>query len=164
MHIYTLALKHELTRSACCVPSTSKTAGKTSWITGRRPRLGWGVFLHCIQYLCPSTTLHTHTHARAHTYMALGETVRTTSTSLGSPDHLHPEDCGKLRVMWILFHKASCSPEQLADHSGLFSVCSFPLQRQEVAVRDELLADVNESCWLELGSLECFDYASHGYY
>lgn len=72
--------------------------------------------------------------------MALGEIVRTTSTSLGSPDHLHPEDCGKLRVMWILFHKASCSPEQIADQSGLSSVRLFPSQRQKVAVRDELLA------------------------
>lgn len=55
-----------------------------------------------------------------HTHMALGETVRTTYTSLGSPNYLHPEDCGKLRVMWILFQKASCIPEQYADHSGLF--------------------------------------------
>lgn len=53
-----------------------------------------------------SLTLHAIPHSvpparTSHTHMALGETVRTTYTSLGSPNYLHPEDCGKLRVMWI---------------------------------------------------------------
>lgn len=51
---------------------------------------------------------HSLTLFHSHTYMALGEILRTTLTSLGSPDHLHPEDCGKLMCN-VVNHKSNVS-------------------------------------------------------
>lgn len=79
---------------------------KTSQNTGTTVE-GWGGSLLSLHVAMPTQYHHAppaplpRQHSHAHAHMALGELVRTTLTSLGSPDHLHPEDCGKLRVMWV---------------------------------------------------------------
>lgn len=42
------------------------------------------------------------------------------------------------------------------------SACRVHTQKPDIAVRDEPLADVNESCLVALVSLECSAHASHG--
>lgn len=73
-------------------------------------------------------------------HMALGELVRTTLTSLGSPDHLHPEDCGKLSVMWDFKRPRAVqsSIQTPLDYSP--SACWCRTVKPDTAVRDEPLA------------------------
>ena len=93
------------------VLSNSNQTGRPLRILGQDLRRGiLGSFIRSLSPISaparPTFThkrAHTHTHTHTHIYMALGKIVRTTSTSLGSPDHLHPEDCGKLRVIRVLF-------------------------------------------------------------
>lgn len=111
----------------------------------------------------PSQHTHTHAHTLSHTHshMALGEIVRTTLTSIGSPDHLHPEDCGKLREMWVLIKRPRAVRSGLRKAPDCSpSACRFPTTKPETAVRDEPLAE--NGCWVAPGSLECSAHASHG--
>ena len=78
------------------ISMAAATVFPTTNQTGRPPRPHTHTHMH-------AHTPHTHKNIHKHKHMALGELVRTTLTSLGSPDHLHPEDCGKLRVMWVGF-------------------------------------------------------------
>lgn len=82
------------------VPPSSDQTGRPLRILGQQWR--GGILCLRIRSLALHAIPHSVPPARtSHTHMALGETVRTTDTSLGSPNYLHPEDCGKLRVMWI---------------------------------------------------------------
>lgn len=147
---------------------------KTSQNTGTLVRWGGGGAGSLARSLDPwhSTPYHrthippnihtlTHTHSHTHSHMALGEIVRTTLTSLGSPDHLHPEDCGKLREMWVLIKRPRAVRSGLRKAPDCSpSACRFHTTKRETAVRDEPLAE--NGCWVALGSLECSAHASHG--
>lgn len=109
MHVITLVRTWK--RSACCLPSCSVSRR----LVAAALNLNAMSFEPQLQRLMAVATVptrqedlseywgnthtQTHTHSlppHARTHMALGEIVRTTLTSLGSPPHLHPEDCGKL--------------------------------------------------------------------